>query len=262
MVQQGARLQSPHNAAALYPGVPVAAATPTPAAVVPQTATATAPPSDDAEPPAHAGRKRKADAHDNNERLSKRLSLLNLEQNGSKLYVPVESAMAAAAAAGDRLAPATGSLTNSGSALASDEADDVMHVDDTKHKVYIYNIDDELSSSDNESDDGKLVFLPDIEKHLRQNRIPPHVLVNSDGELAGMQMVLYSDPRSLSVPEEKDGVRKAIIESRRRVRERQRQEREGVAMTDDSPSTPSAVQMDAMQDTAAADDDDDVMDMD
>jgi len=71
MVQQGARLQSPHNAAALYPGVPVAAATPTPAAVVPQTATAT-------EPPAHAGRKRKADAHDNNERLSKRLSLLNL----------------------------------------------------------------------------------------------------------------------------------------------------------------------------------------
>ena len=95
-----------------------------------------------------------------------------------------------------------------------------MQLDDSKHKVYIYNIDDELSSED-EEEEGKLVFLPDIEKHLLQNRIPPHVLANSDGELAGMQLVLYSDPKSLSVPEEKDSVRKAIIEARQRARENQ-----------------------------------------
>ncbi|KAJ3481596.1 hypothetical protein NLG97_g7784 [Lecanicillium saksenae] len=43
-------------------------------------------------PQASAGRKRKADAQQqDNERLSKRLSLLNIEQDGTKLYVPVES---------------------------------------------------------------------------------------------------------------------------------------------------------------------------
>jgi hypothetical protein len=99
--------------------------------------------------------------------------------------------------------------------------DDGMQLDDSKHKVYIYNIDDELSSSESEAEDGKLVFLPDIEKHLFANRIPPSVLPNSDGELAGMQLVLYGVPSSLSVPEEKDSVRKAIIESRARIRERQ-----------------------------------------
>lgn len=100
--------------------------------------------------------------------------------------------------------------------------DDTMQVDDTKYKVYINNLDDELS--DGESDDGKLVFLPDIEKQLRATRIPQSILVNSDGELAGQnQLVLYSIPSSLSVPEEQDSVRKAIIETRARVREKQTQ---------------------------------------
>lgn len=93
-----------------------------------------------------------------------------------------------------------------------------MHLDDTKHKVYIYNIDEELADDDSEPDEARLVFLPDIEKRLRETRIPPQVLANSDGELAGMQVVLYSDPKSLSVPEDKDGVRKAILEARRRHR--------------------------------------------
>jgi hypothetical protein len=105
-------------------------------------------------------------------------------------------------------------------------ADDSMQLEDTKHKVYIYNIDDELAEDD-DTDEGKLVFLPDIEKHLRENRIPPHILANKDGELAGMQLVLYSDPKSLSVPESRDSVRKAIIEARQRHRETQRFE--GVA---------------------------------
>jgi hypothetical protein len=98
--------------------------------------------------------------------------------------------------------------------------DDVMRLDDSKHKVYIYDLDAELSES--ESDDGKLVFLPDIEKHLRESRIPPSVLANSEGELAGnKQLVLYNIPSSLTVPEEQDIVRKAVIEARARIREKQ-----------------------------------------
>lgn len=153
-------------------------------------------------PQANAGHKRKAEAQQNNERLSKRLSLLNIEHDGTKLYVPVES-------------PPCPSKPQT-----MDGDDDAMRVDDSKHKVYIYNIDEELAE-DSEPDDAKLVFLPDIEKRLRETRIPPQILANGDGELAGMQLVLYSDPKSLSVPESKDGVRKAIIETRRRIRARQ-----------------------------------------
>lgn len=108
-----------------------------------------------------------------------------------------------------------------------------MHLDDTSHKVYIYNLDDELSSeneSDPEDREGKLVFLPDIEKHLRATRlpmVPRPILPNKDGELAGMQLVLYSDgPSSITVPEEQDSVRKAIIEARARVRQKQAEERQ------------------------------------
>lgn len=167
-------------------------------------------------------RKRKADSQDN-ERLSKRLSLLNLEHNGNKLYVPVES---------PQLRPTTTTTANSlnhqipeaqGQIEVEDDGED-MQLDDTRHKVYIYNLDDELSSSDGESsadEGGRLMFLPDIQKHLMQNRIPPSVLANSEGELAGMQMVLYREPTSLSVPEEQDSVRRAIIEARHRLREKQ-----------------------------------------
>ncbi|KAK6820863.1 hypothetical protein PG995_003491 [Apiospora arundinis] len=151
-------------------------------------------------------RKRKAESQDN-ERLSKRLSLLNLEQNGQKLYVPVES---------PHLRP-----TEANSLKQIPESDE-MELDNSKHKVYIYDLDAELSDS-GDSDDGRLVFLPDIQKHLRQSRIPPSILANKDGELAGMQVVLYSEPTSLTVPEEQDSVRKAIIESRARLRQKQKE---------------------------------------
>ncbi|KAI1019572.1 hypothetical protein LB505_000510 [Fusarium chuoi] len=194
-------------------------------------------------------RKRKAETQDN-ERLSKRLSLLNLERSGNKLYVPVEQ-------------PTTTSISSaapvptSSNAVSNPAPDETMQLDDSKHKVYIYNIDDELSSDSESDDPGKLVFLPDIEKHLRANRIPPSVLANSEGELAGMQVVLYRDPKSLTVPEDKDSVRKAIIESRNRTRELQRLEREG--------KTEAPTMQDATLNTDIAtstDDDPDAMDLD
>ncbi|KAJ4131057.1 hypothetical protein NW768_006598 [Fusarium equiseti] len=194
-------------------------------------------------------RKRKADTQDN-ERLSKRLSLLNLEKSGNKLYVPVEEPTASIPA----VPTPSSNAPNVPANLPT--PDETMQVDDSKHKVYIYNIDDELSSDSESDDSGKLVFLPDIEKHLRANRIPPSVLANSEGELAGMQVVLYSDPKSLTVPEDKDSVRKAIIESRQRAREQQRLEREGKS------EVPTIANSTVSNDTAPGADDPDAMDLD
>lgn len=116
---------------------------------------------------------------------------------------------------------------SSSSPLGQIPEGDQMQLDESnKHKVYIYDLDAELaedgsSEGESSSDEAKLVFLPDIAKHLRQqqSRIPPRVLANPDGQLAGMQLVLYDDaPRSLSVPEEQDSVRKAVAEARARLR--------------------------------------------
>ncbi|KAI1464271.1 uncharacterized protein F4812DRAFT_463022 [Daldinia caldariorum] len=154
-------------------------------------------------------RKRKAESQDN-ERLSKRLSLLNLEQNGQKLYVPVES---------PKLRPTECNI------LKQIPENDSMQLDDSKHKVYIYNLDDELSDAESDTD-GRLIFIPDIEKHLMQTRIPPSVLASKDGEFAGMQLVLYREPTSLTIPEEQDNVRRAIIEARQRARDKQKEKSE------------------------------------
>ena len=180
-------------------------------------------------------RKRKAENQDS-ERLSKRMSFLNLgscsrsfpvyilqllivlaERNGQKLYVPVEQPAINSTSA-------SSSNPKSPAQQAQTQDDDTMQLDDTKHKVYIYDLDAELSDSES-SDDGRLVFLPDIRKHLRETRIPPTILANSEGELAGMnnQLVLYNVPSSLTVPEEQDSVRKAIIETRARARAKQEQ---------------------------------------
>ncbi|RDA93493.1 hypothetical protein CP533_4013 [Ophiocordyceps camponoti-saundersi (nom. inval.)] len=180
------------------------------------------PPPSQSPPPPRQSRKRKATTHDGDRRLSKRLSLLNLEQGGSKLYVPVPKT------------PTPSPPTQN---------DDRMQIDDSKDKVYIYNMEDELSS-DSEAEDGRLVFLPDLDRHLRQSRIPPAVLTSPDGDLAGMQMVLYNDPRSLTVPEDRDGVRRAILDARHRLREKQRLERQGDHVQDEAPDEASRTRFD------------------
>ena len=95
-----------------------------------------------------------------------------------------------------------------------------MQLDDTKDKVYIYDLDEELKTLD--EDEEKMVFLPDIERKI--NRIPKSIL-RSEYQPSNQEMVLYHVPSSLSVSEEQDSVRKAIIESRARAR----QERAGEA---------------------------------
>lgn len=91
-----------------------------------------------------------------------------------------------------------------------------MNLDDSKHHIYIHDLDEELASI--ESDEERLVFLPDVEKRLAN--LPKSVLT-SETAPRGKEVVLYSVPESLSLPPEQDNVRKAILEARERAREMQ-----------------------------------------
>jgi hypothetical protein len=143
-----------------------------------------------------------------------------------------------------------------------------MHIDNTKHKVYIYNIDDELASESEPEGEERVVFLPDIEKHLRVNRIPPQLLLREPDleDLAAKQLVLYHVPSSITVPEEQDSVRKAIIEARQRVRERQMAEREAANLRRqgivEGPSMVNGMFTDAPMDDEGQQEDPDAMELD
>ncbi|KAH8725315.1 hypothetical protein GQ44DRAFT_739773 [Phaeosphaeriaceae sp. PMI808] len=178
------------------------------------------------------GTKRPADTTlENDQRLSKRFDLLNLvDQNGTRLYIPVPGS--------SYPPPPTTTNTNTNTAANPNlppnqtpphpppppprsPSPSTMHIEDTPHRIYIHDLAAELSD-DSDSESSLPIFLPDIEKHL--SRIPAHVL-RGTGEpgvpqaSAENQLVVYRVPTSLSVPEEKDGVRRAIVEARRRARE-------------------------------------------
>jgi hypothetical protein len=96
-----------------------------------------------------------------------------------------------------------------------------MQVDDTRHRVYVHDLDAELADADTE--ERGLVFLPDIEQYF--SKLPQQVLARKkDGDHEGQQLVLYSVPKSLTVDEDRDLVRKAILESRQRAREKAAEE--------------------------------------
>jgi hypothetical protein len=98
---------------------------------------------------------------------------------------------------------------------------DYMHIEDRPDRIFIRDLDEELAEI--ESDEDNPIFLSDIEKHL--SKIPKHVLQsNEDRELqanAQNQLVLYSVPASLTLDRHSDGVRKAIEDVRKRIREGQ-----------------------------------------
>lgn len=183
----------------------------------------------------HHGRKRSADEPlEHEQRLSKRFDLLNLvDTNGTRLYIPVagsssssskhgpSSSTAASAAAIPTPDPLTFIRHHSGPKSHRPRPprcpsnDDGMQIEDTPHRVYIHDLSAELS--DIESDEDTPIFLPDIEKHL--SKIPRHVLLGPEPKpTEHNQVVLYNVPASLSVPQERDGVRKAIVEARQRIR--------------------------------------------
>lgn len=100
-------------------------------------------------------------------------------------------------------------------------ADDLMPLDDTKDKVYIHDLASEIAQIEAEEPRG--LFIPDIDRKI--SAIPQHLLQSRTNN-ANTQMVLYQIPSSISVPEERDHVRKAIIATRARAREKQAREME------------------------------------
>lgn len=83
-----------------------------------------------------------------------------------------------------------------------------MQLDDTEHTTYIHNLEQELA----ELESPGLVFAPFAETVLS---VPSSVLYTKP---TGQELVLYTEPSSLTVPQEKDSVRKAILETRARAR--------------------------------------------
>lgn len=131
--------------------------------------------------------------------LSKRLSLLNLNYGSFNINQPRRPTPTPIPKPPKKQRPS----------LVEQER---MEVDNV---VYVSDLD-----SDSESDaDDKVVYLPDIERKL--NRIPYQLVSGGSKDLpTSTELVLYSVPSSISVPEQKDVVRRAIIESRQRLREK------------------------------------------
>ena len=186
-------------------------------------------------------RKRRAEEElENDQRLAKRFNLLNLgmellwnsvhsdnlwilltssdiEPSG-RIYFPVERS------------PPNGEVHKINDA-------DLMELENTRDKVFIHNLDQELAEIDSEGE--RLIFLPDIEKKLA--RIPKSVLTGHSQPVTGNEVVLYNVPSSLSIPPEKDNVRRAILETRARAREKQAQEFREAQIHDEMGSVANGV---------------------
>lgn len=182
-------------------------------------------------PHPHGGVKRTANdaALENEQRLSKRLDLLSLgrfsrpralvapradilclDSNGNKLYLPLSDAETRRIHRRHSPPP---------NAKVESADNDYMNVEETPHRIFIQDLDKELAEI--ESDEENPIFLADIEKHM--NKIPKFLLTH-DKKLKPTetnQLVLYNVPMSLTVPQEQDNVRKAIVEARARIRENQ-----------------------------------------
>lgn len=90
-----------------------------------------------------------------------------------------------------------------------------MLLDDTKHTIFIHDIDRELI--DDDAQGGVINFLPGVTETLMP--MPRSLVVN--GETQSNALVLYQEPKSLSIPVEEDNVRRAITETWDRARGKQ-----------------------------------------
>lgn len=130
-----------------------------------------------------------------------------------------------------------------------------MQVDDTETRVFVRDLDSELAELEAREQDekNKIEFLPDIEKKL--NGIPKGLLRDNDKSSTDedQQLVLYRVPPSLSLPEDKDSVRRAMVEARQREAE---DGTTGVADTTNAPPD-MASSINLPWDTSAANSQDD-----
>lgn len=106
--------------------------------------------------------------------------------------------------------------------------DDMMPVDDTANRIWVNDLNAEIAEIEAAEAQERLLLS---EAGKEYSKIPEHLLRKNpnaftDSAAANMQVILYRDPISISVPEEEDAVRKTITEARQRMRERQAEERE------------------------------------
>ncbi|OJI97716.1 hypothetical protein ASPVEDRAFT_79412 [Aspergillus versicolor CBS 583.65] len=88
---------------------------------------------------------------------------------------------------------------------------DAMMLDDTDTTVYIHDLDQELTESD--TLDRVITILPGLE-----DKLPIPKLLVGNNKHQCRELVVYKEPESLTVPKDKDQVRRALIETRERAR--------------------------------------------
>lgn len=121
--------------------------------------------------------------------------------------------------------------------------DDAMMLDDTAHTTYVHNLDQELADPDPVKE--HLVLHP---LAARMIAVPNSIL--SDNPAQGKELVLYTEPTSLTVPKEQDSVRRAILESRARARAKRTQ----ASSPPTQISLPVSSKSEATEDTTYEDD--------
>ncbi|KAK0824775.1 hypothetical protein LTR57_021095 [Friedmanniomyces endolithicus] len=176
-----------------------------------------------------AGQKRKAaneSSLNDDQRFTKRFNLLSIVANAagngnSNLYIPVNNPAAAQNNGPPHPPPSPDAQNHDRQSVER------MQVDDTRTRVYIHDLDEELADLD--SEDETLIFLPDIEQRL--SKLPRQLLQHRE-PLENQELVLYSTPKSLTVDEGHDVVRKAIIEARQRAQEKASEEATRVRQED------------------------------
>lgn len=108
---------------------------------------------------------------------------------------------------------------------ARHDEEDFMPIDETADRIWVHDLDAEIAEIEaDEARERERIQLSLSEAGSQYAKIPDHLLKlnnQADPPASNMQMVLYRDPISLSVPEENDAVRKTVAEARRRMRENQ-----------------------------------------
>lgn len=128
--------------------------------------------------------------------------------------------------------PVSGPIGSPASRPTSTTDDDFMTVDETADRVFVRDLDLEIAEIEAEearrSQGIKLTRAAE-----EYSKIPDHLLKQSpDRPELAMQLVLYRDPTSISVSEEHDAVRRAIMAARQRMRDKQAAEHDNGAALD------------------------------
>ena len=172
----------------------------------------------------HGTKRRADDDLETSQRLTKRFHLLSLRPT-VRTHDPYDRLAWTADSNGKLWIPPRGLESNADQQYANSREDrsDLMEVEDTKDRVYIRDLDEELGDVAKEDVGERIVFLPDIERRL--NNLPKKLLAGDQSlEATGNELVLYNVPSSLSVPLEQDSVRKVILETRARAQHQQETE--------------------------------------